>query len=103
LAGIRVLTLEETLKAPGKPYIYVNVDALRNASFPFYAYNIRVELFQELESVARPGVMISGITWQNTRVGSVGASNLRQVRDDLKDDMDQFVNDWRTANPPVSR
>jgi len=103
LAGIRVLTREETLKAPGKPYIYVNVDTLRNPSFPFYAYNVRVELFQEVESVVRAGVMVSGITWQNTRVGSVGASNLREVRDDLKDDMDKFVNDWLTANPPVIR
>lgn len=101
VAGIRVLTREETLKAPGSPYIYVNVDAMRNSSFPFYAYNIRVELFQEVESVVRPGVMISSITWQNTRVGTVGANNLRQVRDDLKDDVDRFVNDWLTANPPV--
>jgi len=100
-AGIRVLTREETLRAPGRPYIYVNVDAMRNSSLPFYAYNIRVELFQEAESIVRPGVTMSAITWQHTRVGTVGANNLRQARDDLKDDVDRFVNDWLTANPVV--
>ena len=98
LAGIRGLPREQAVEA-GYPYVYVNVDAIRNPLLPLYAYNVRLELFQAVQSVLEPRARFLAITWQRTRVGSVGAKNLQDVRDEIKQFVDEFVKDWFNANP----
>ena len=37
-AGIRVLTSEEWLNAPGKPYLYARVNVAKSSEIEFYGY-----------------------------------------------------------------
>jgi hypothetical protein len=97
LADIRVLAQAEGAKTLGKPVLGVSVDTL--ASNGFYVYNIRVELRQTVQSLVRPGVAYDATTWNRGKFGTVDAANVRELHDAVNDFVDEFVNDWLTANP----
>jgi hypothetical protein len=47
-SGIRVLSEEERLATPGRPYLYINVNTFKNNDMEFYVYSITVELNQNV-------------------------------------------------------
>jgi len=96
-AGIRVLTDEELAKAPGMPYLYVNIFTFRDAEL--YAYHITFELKQMASLVRKPGVKQSLATWKISSGGTVGAKKLSELRSFVKDDVDRFISVWKAANP----
>ena len=98
-AGIRVLTREEGFADPGFPHLYLNVGTLRIRT-GFYVYCIRLELKQRVVLIRNLAITSLGVTWQARGiVGSVGADRLHTVRDDVRDQVDQFLNAYLAANP----
>ena len=63
-----------------------------------YAIALRVQLQQLLNSLVT-GKPFFGSTWERAGIVTVGAKNLQDVRGTLGDYIDQFVNDFRAANP----
>jgi len=96
-AGVRVLTLEERRKVPGMPYLYVNVITAFNPDSPHFIFGITVEL-GEMVTLER-GFQAHGVIWSTVEVGSVGTSNIMQIRDGVGDMVDKFINDYLVANP----
>ena len=97
-AGIGVLT--ESVRAPGNPLLYV-ILVLHQGPLGLYAYSLDVELDQ-LVSIVRDGSVnpALGTTWRAYPVvGTVGASNLNTIREDIGELVDDFVKAYLSVNP----
>jgi len=96
-AGVRVLTDEESLGTPGSPWLYVNVGTFIRSGSALCAYGVEVVL-NEMVTLARGFKTVGGI-WHTGNVGTVGTSNIREIRKDVGDQVDKFINDYLAANP----
>jgi len=97
-AGITVLTQVQSFSRTGA-LLYVSVSALKNSS-GFYAYNLDLELRQQVRLIRNPGVTVLATTWSATgRIGTVGSTRLSSLRDTVRDLTDQFINAYLAANP----
>lgn len=97
LAGIAVATQEETVDLPGRPFLYVEV----NATDPIGAASINVSLIQDTV-LARNGQMAPAlVTWQT---GTLLANPTAQlIRDQIKNRLDTFVDAWLSVNPQEAK
>jgi hypothetical protein len=95
LAGIRVVTLEEALKVPGGPILYVLVSVLPDGR----AASIEIELHQNV-LLERNGLRVVGMPTWNTRYLMWEPNPTAQaVRNVVKDQVDVFLNAWLAVNP----
>lgn len=94
-AGIPVLTSFQY------PILYVSLQLMTvTDQSSLYLYSIRVELNQFVRPTRHSSVQpVRGITWQTLQIGTVGRDHLSDVRGVIKDAVNQFVNDYLTANP----
>ena len=99
LAGIRMLTKEELSSTPGAPTLYLNVKPF-HAQLGKSAYAISLALHQNARLEMNGERALGVCTWF-TR--SVGWGSLRDLRGDVRDDMDLFVNAWLAVNPGQRR
>src|SRR2546426_12771316 len=84
-AGITVLTQQEWLSTAAAPYLYVNVQVLKNPA-KFYAFSADVELLQRVTLVRNPAMSILAATWSATgTIGTVGSQKLASLRDNVRD------------------
>ena len=98
-AGITVLTQQEGLSTAAAPYLYVNVQVLKNPA-KFYAFSADVELRQRVTLVHDPSMSVLATTWSATgTIGTVGSQKLASVREVVRDLTDQFINAYLAANP----
>ncbi len=98
-ASITVLTQQEWLSTAFAPYLYVDVQAIKNRA-NVYAFSANVELRQRVTLVRNPAMSILPTTWSATGIiGTVGSQKLGSVRDDVRDLADQFINAYLAANP----
>jgi hypothetical protein len=101
-AGIRVLTAAEMFAAPGRPILFINVNPKSDARGVgvLYAFFIDVELRQSVQLDRDPSIWPgTAATWNVASIGTVGRSNLRELRDIIKDQVDQFINAYLSVNP----
>lgn len=102
LAGIRILSKNEWMATPGMPSLHVYFSLVRREEIPhLYAYMIHVfflELVrQERRTYEEP---ILAATWGVPKsAGLVGAASLRDVRKQILDEVDEFINAYLKANP----
>jgi len=97
-AGITVYTREQSFSVPGSPYLYLAVNILKTRS-GLYAYAVALRLAQSVTLSRAPHVTVTGATWHSGAVGVVGGANLSQIRDAVRDVVDQFLNAYLAANP----
>jgi hypothetical protein len=95
--GIRVLTEQELMKAPGMPYLYLNIFTFKDDEL--YAYHITLELKQMVSLVRKPHISLSSATWKTRVGGTVGEKKISELRSFAADEADQFVKAWKAANP----
>ena len=109
LAGLTVASIktdvELKLRLAGIPvdaafdtFFYVNVNVVV-APVGYWPYSIYVELHQEVLLVRDLSISGYGITWSEGYAGMVGKANVRNVRDDVKDMVDKFINAYLSVNP----
>ena len=98
-AGITVLTRQEWLSTAAAPYLYVNVQAIKNPA-KFYVFSTNVELGQRATLVHDPSMSVLATTWSATgMIGTVGSQKLGSLREHVRDQTDQFINAYLAANP----
>lgn len=98
-AGVRVLTEAEASATPGRPWLYLTVATYRGRE-NIYAYSIRLALLERAIPVRNPTISLGALTWRATgKLGLVGAENLSQLREPIRDTVDQFINAYLEANP----
>jgi hypothetical protein len=101
-AGIRVLSQEESLAEPGRPYLYINLNTMKSEVlnvFASYLFSLQLSLRQDATLTRAPDIKVSAITWQTAVLGSVKAADLQNLRKTLRDSLDQFINDYLAVNP----
>jgi len=95
-AGIPILSEEEWDKEPGKPLLHICA-FLRQLEGVGYLYRIDVEMVQKVTLVRSPSVQTWGEIWS---VGSLNViPELKDIRDRIKDSIDDFVDAYLSANP----
>ncbi len=96
-AGIKVLTEKEWFSIPSGAILSVNVNTDKSSHGP-YSFNISVELVQRVALFRNPYFARLAPTWNTGSVGTVGASNLRNIYGSVKDTVDIFINDYLSVN-----
>ena len=91
---MRVVTLEQGVKLPGSPYLYINVIVSENSK----AASISVDLVQDAILV-RDGQFATGVTTWNTGALITNPADAQDIRNAIKDYVDKFLNDWLSVNP----
>lgn len=97
-AGIKVLTRDEQHSYPSNPYLYINVSTHKYRSV-LYAVDISIWLMQQVILLGNPSITTSATTWFTGGTGVIGCNKLRDIEEFLKGFVDQFINDYLTANP----
>lgn len=97
LAGIRSLTQNQHLRVKGQPYLYVALSALRNPSAEnLIVYYLSIELIQNVLLERNTEILVDAPTWSINKIGAT--HRIKQVRNELKDFMDQFATAFLAAN-----
>ncbi len=97
--GIRVLTNIERTHVGSAPYLYININTLKE-ELGLYAYAVNVDLKQVVVLLSIKGVRAWGATWSASVVGAVGEANVRQIiTDGVEPLVKDFANDFLLANP----
>jgi hypothetical protein len=101
-AGIKVLDMETCQKTPGKPFLRV-VGNTTTPATQIFAVSHDVELFQSVVLNRDKSISTLASTWRTGGVAlGVGKANLvKGVRDLLRQDVDEFINDFLAANPRI--
>ncbi len=99
MAGIKVLSHEEFLKAAGRPFLYINTHIIKHETGKFYIFYTQVELYQGVYLVRKPKVETIGVvTWSTRHVLGL-TYNLDDIRARVKDQVDSFINAYLSVNP----
>jgi len=98
MAGIKVLTVQESLRAEGGPFMSVNIGMRSRDAILFGDIAISV---YERACLKRDNTMCGGfITWQTSGIFTTKGKNASQwLQENLNDTMDIFLHDYFAANP----
>ena len=77
-------------------FLYINVNLLPVLD-SYVAFNVTVE-FKQFATLRVNGKVIMVVTWSNSVTGGVGKDKLRDIREDINDKVDEFINDYLAAN-----
>ncbi len=92
-AGIKVFTKEQAAHASGKPLL--RIDLAVGSKQGLYPYALDIGARQMVRLERDPAITVYATTWS---VGSAGIARLPNVRDTLKDLLDEFLNAWLSVN-----
>ena len=99
-AGIKLISKEESLKAPGAPFLSLMVGTLRaftTKDTEFYFVSIVIKLRQSVYLERKSKTKIPGIaTWSHTRFGINFAHN---IRSEVNSAIDKFIDAYLSVNP----
>jgi hypothetical protein len=97
--GIRVLANRDKTRFESAPYLYINVNTLKE-ELGVYAYAVTVDLKQVVGLLSRKGAQAWGTTWSASVVGMVGEANVRQIIvDGVEPLVKDFAQDFLSVNP----
>lgn len=97
--GIKVLTTTEKTRPGSAPYLYINVNTLKE-ELGLYAYAVNVDLKQVVGLLSKKGAQAWGATWSASVIGAVGEADVRQIiTDGVEPLVKDFANDFVLVNP----
>lgn len=103
-AGVRINAFEseeEKNRVMQTGELSFGVQILKMQDLPLCAVIVRATLRQDV-SIPRNGKRILGTTWDHHFIGIAGTEKLdEQIRTEIRDLVDQFLNDYLAANPKV--
>lgn len=99
MAEIKVVSKEEYFKIPGKPFLYVNLNAIKNSTVTYIVYHINISLNQEVYLERDSKTNVYANTWDKHAIGLIRENKVDRIRDHIKDLVDIFINDFLSVNP----
>jgi hypothetical protein len=87
-----------TVDPSAAEYLYVKISTVKPPS-GFYAYSLHIEFRQPVSLLRDSSVVAYAITWDAGRIGTVGAANLRNLRNSVAGTVDEFITAYREQNP----
>lgn len=98
--GINVLNHEETLPKAGYPYLYIDVSVVMEEEFPMAAVAITVELHEKVLLLREPKrICLGACTWQREKMVLCGFLRIKDIREVVKEYVNEFIYDYLAANP----
>jgi len=103
MAGIKVLSRKEWAKTQGGPVCYIDVSIVKDVAltdvldFDLYAFEVSVELHQDVALVRDMAVMVLSPTWSTSYVGFTNA--LPRIRTKVTELVERFINAYQAVNP----
>jgi hypothetical protein len=103
MAGIKVLSREEWAKTQGGPVCYIDVSIVKDVGlthvldFDLYAFEVSVELHQDVALVRDMAVKVLSPTWSASYVGFTNA--LPRIRTKVTELVERFINAYQAVNP----
>jgi hypothetical protein len=102
--GVRVLTAEESLKAPGHPGVVVTVDVKppdAQRGLPgLFVDSIRTSFIQRVALERDPTTKALAMTWEQSSFGTVGAEKFKSgIQEGIEDEIDALSNAFLAQNP----
>jgi hypothetical protein len=103
MAGIRVLSREEWAKTQGGPVCYIDVSIVKDVGltdvldFDLYAFEVSVELHQDVALVRDMAVKVLSPTWSASYVGFT--NTLPRIRTKVTELVERFINAYQAVNP----
>jgi hypothetical protein len=94
MAGIKVFSEGEEPAIPSAPYLFLNVDAMKSSIG--YAYRIQLSL-REPVTLARKALKVVGTTFRTQDQFGI-SPHLSDIREEVRDVVDEFINAWLQAN-----
>ena len=99
-AGLRVLTISETAKSPGAPYLYVAVHPITGPAVNSTAYAIGLTLKQLVQLSRDPPTEFFATTWEGPAPASwLSASKVLEIRTRISEAVGRFIIDYHAVNP----
>jgi hypothetical protein len=100
MAGIKVLTREESLKTPGEPCLYININInIAKTESDVYPYSIDALFIQKVYLVRDPKQTAYAVTWSTGGVGSITKPIVSQLQNNVEDILDLFIKAYLSENP----
>jgi hypothetical protein len=85
--------------ATGDPYLYVGILVVPSSDKATWPYAVTVELHQPVALTRDSSITVQrAITWNVLRWGDVDKQNLRNLRTDVQDTVDMFINAYLAVN-----
>lgn len=97
--GIKILSDEDLAQEPGGPILIVNVLSKIYEETGLAAVYVKVELKQNVLLKRDPTVVRFCDTWREEGVMLVLLKDFKNIREEVKDAVDMFCNDYLAANP----
>jgi hypothetical protein len=60
---------------------------------------LNIRLVQRLQLLRNPALLVNAGTWESMNLSVIRQGQLKEVRDDVNDMVDRFINDYLAANP----
>ncbi len=104
LVGIKVNSEEEWFASSHSACIYVQITSVGLNNIPSSVYDVSINFKQDVTLVRSPYSTVNATTWERSLVGFCPQNDFQKiVQDTVKDLMDDFINDYLTANPKNDR
>jgi len=95
--GIPVLSHDEWLKAPGKPFLYIVINTHEYQKY-WYAYDVRIELKQRVLPERNTSVAAMASTWSVSMTGNTHIGKLGDMKTNLTVLLERFIAARRRAD-----
>jgi hypothetical protein len=96
-SGIKTMSRDEWLKAPGRPVLYININTHETEKY-WYAYDIKLELRQIVYLEINPKVKTLADTWSINITGVANIGNLNVIKKDEDVLLDRFIQAYKSVN-----
>lgn len=90
-----------TVTPSAAAFLYVSVNTAKKTilGMPYYAFNIDVQVAQQVSLNRDPNIVNLAATWGVGYIGTVGAQKLGDVRASVADLVDKFIKAYLEQNP----
>jgi hypothetical protein len=95
--GITVLTEAGMRIYPGNPLLYININTIKINKVKAYIYSLSIELEQSV-ILERNKMPMRAVTWNSGVVKHTSANKLNNIRKDIKELVDRFINACLSVN-----
>ena len=100
LAGIPLLNKAQSVITPGMPTLYISVSVASSATSDLWPFNIDVDLEQNATLTRNSEIFVpTAVTWHVGAIGSVAKSDIPNIRDRVRGQVDRFVRAYLAVNP----
>ncbi len=96
-AGIPVVSGQAWLDTPGRPILYIRINAHETARYQF-AYSTHVGLKQLVHLEANPALKTLAATWSMDMTGKSDLGRLKLVSESIRFLVDRFIGAYKEAN-----